>query len=53
MFEGTYNNGTHLQLKKSLNGVVKAIEGGLDSAYPPRLHPKINAVFKRSTQVVG
>jgi hypothetical protein len=45
-FEGTYNNGTHLRLKKAINGVVKAIEGGLDSAYPPRLHPKINAVFK-------
>jgi hypothetical protein len=45
-FEGTYNNGTHLRLKKALNRVGKALEGGLDSTYPPRLHPKINAVFK-------
>lgn len=45
-FEGTYNNGTHLRLKKSITGVVKALEGGLDAAYPPRLHPKVNAVFK-------
>jgi hypothetical protein len=45
-FEGTYNNGTHLRLKKSIKGVVRAIEGGLDATYSPRLHPKVNGVLK-------
>jgi hypothetical protein len=46
-FEGTYNNGTHLRLKKSIKGVVRAMQGGLDASYPPRLHPKVNGVFKQ------
>jgi hypothetical protein len=46
-FEGTYNNETHLRLKKSIKGVVRAIEGGLDATYSPRLHPKVNGVLKQ------
>ena len=45
-FEGTYNNGTHLRLRKAIGNVRKALEGGVDVTFPVRSQPQSNAVFK-------
>lgn len=46
-FEGTYGNqGTHHRLKKRINNIKRAMEGGIDVTFPARLHPKANSVFK-------
>ena len=52
-FEGTYNNGAHQRLKKRINGVLKALEGGVDYAFPVKTHPKANAVFKAQIALSG
>ncbi|KAL3770242.1 hypothetical protein ACHAWO_009556 [Cyclotella atomus] len=50
-FEGDYNNGTHLRLKRSLNQVAKAIENGIDYHFPIASRPLANAVFKEQARV--
>jgi hypothetical protein len=45
VFEGDYNNGTCLRLKKDLTAAAKAIEAGIDYHFPASLHAKSNAVF--------
>jgi hypothetical protein len=50
-FEGDYNNGTHLRLKRSLNQVAKAMENGIDYHFPAASRPLANAVFKEQTRV--
>lgn len=52
-FDGTYNNGTHFNLEKSLKGVIRAWEAGIDATFPVRTHPKPNAVFKAQLNVAG
>jgi hypothetical protein len=46
VFEGDYNNGTHLRLKKDLTAAAKSVESGIDYHFPASLHPKSNAVFR-------
>jgi hypothetical protein len=46
VFEGDYNNGTHLRLKKDLTAAAKSIEAGIDYHFSASLHPKTNAVFR-------
>lgn len=46
VFEGDYNNGTRLRLKKDLTAAAKAIEAGIDYHFPASLHAKSNAVFR-------
>jgi hypothetical protein len=38
-------------VEKSIKGVVRAIEGGLNATYSPRLHPKVNGVLKQLLHV--
>jgi hypothetical protein len=46
VFEGEFNNGTHLRLKRELSAVGKSIESGIEYYFPANTHPKTNAVFK-------
>jgi hypothetical protein len=46
VFEGEFNNGTHLRLKRELAAVGKSIEAGIEYYFPAASHPKSNAVFK-------
>jgi hypothetical protein len=50
-FEGDYNNGTHLRLKRSLTQVSKAIENGIDYHFPASTKPLANAVFKAQNRL--
>jgi hypothetical protein len=51
VFEGDYNNGTHLRLKKDLTAAAKSIEAGIDYHFPASLHPKTNAVFRAQVRL--
>jgi hypothetical protein len=46
IFEGEFNNGTHLQLKRKLQAVGKAIDEGIEYYFPAATHPKTYPVFK-------
>lgn len=50
-FEGDYNNGTHLRLKRSLTTVSKAMENGIDYHFPAATRPLANAVFKAQARL--
>ena len=52
-FDGVYNNGTHNNLEKSIKGVLRAWESGIDVSFPVRVHPKPNAVFKAILHISG
>ncbi|KAL7484126.1 hypothetical protein ACHAW6_010879 [Cyclotella cf. meneghiniana] len=52
VFEGDYNNGTYLRMKKALNTLATVLENGIDFHFPIGTRPKPNNVFKAQTRLL-